>query len=171
MPQVRLCPQDDRGITFPSPPGPAVYLPRWRLRVWVRVGGESQLRQAVFDTGAPAALLSKDVWRPLADDGRIEWVGLPPGAATAPLPRAAVLGGVYPFRLGRMSVELADTDGNALPPVTVYVQCLEDPEAGPAGTRPVPRLLVPGLGGILNGRTLTLSASADGTQWVGQLAE
>jgi hypothetical protein len=154
----------------PAPPGPAVYLPRWRLRVWVRVGGAPRLRQAVFDTGAPAAVLSKDVWRPFADDGRIEWVGPPPGASPGPLPRAAVLGGVHPFRLGRMTIELADLDGNGLPAVPVYVQCLEEPDAGGAGPRPLPRLLVVGMGGILNGRALTLSASPDGTQWAGWLA-
>ena len=64
-----------------------------------------------------------------------------------------------------MSVEVVDLNGGGLPPVPVLVQCVEDDR------KPLPRVLVVGLWGLLNGRTMVLTASADGARWAATLVE
>lgn len=168
MPEIRLYPQDDGGLTIPSATGNAIYLPQFRLRAWVRIGGEYALRQAILDTGAPASIFTKHIWLPLHQSGRIEWLGEPPNPADhTVLPKVILLRGQYPFRLGRVTVELADLDSGSLRPVRILVQCVEDqPER-----EPLPRLLILGVADLLHGRTLTLRASADGAAWRGTISE
>ena len=171
MPRIRLYPQDDGGITIPNPPGAGLYFPEWRLRVWVRVGGQYMQRQAILDTGSTTCIFSSLVWRGFHDRKLIEWVAHPPGTAARDLPRTTVLRGTYPFRLGSVSMQAVDLEGGELKPVPVLVQCTEDDRRQPSDPEPLPRLLVVGLGGMLNGRTLTLSVSADGTKWDAGLSE
>lgn len=173
MPTIRLTPQDDGGVRLADGRGSEAYLPQYRIRAWVKLGTDHRIRQAVLDTGAPAALFSRVVWEPLAGQGEIEWVCHPPGTtARANLPRVVVHGGRYPFRLGRVIVRPVDVDPKAgeLSAAPVFVQCLEDDREAPTDPEPLPRLLVLGLAGFLNGRTLTVAASADGATWAATLA-
>jgi hypothetical protein len=172
MPRVTLSPQDDGGITIANPSGGMIYLPQHRLRVWVRVGGEYACRQAVLDTGTPACILSKKVWQELENAKRIEWICHPPSAdGQHPLPTTTILGGRYPFRLGRIALQLLDFLGGELPEVTVRMLCLEDAPGQPPDQQTLSGWLLLGLEGVLNGRTLTVSASADGSAWAASLAE
>ncbi len=172
MPQIQLYPQDDGGPTLATASGTGIYLPLYRLRVWARLGGEFAQRQAILDTGAPLCILSKQVWAPLHDRGSIEWLCHPPGPdAGESLPRIAVLHGIYPFRLGRLPVQLVDLGTGLLPPTTAMVQCTEDERPDAPGARPLPHLLILGMAGLLNGRKLTLTASRDGPVWSGTLSE
>lgn len=171
MPQVRLTPQDDGGIHLDGQ-RPGVYLPQLRLRVWVKIGTEYRIRQAVFDTGAPAAVFSKPVWEPLAARGEVEWVCHPPdGTDRLLLPRATVLRGRYPFRLGRVTVQPVDLNDGELRPTPVLVQCTEDDRQAVGDPEPLPRLLILGMNGLLSGRTLTITGSPDGATWAAALAE
>lgn len=172
MPTVPLYPQDEGGVTLPTSGGP-LYLPQRRLYVWARVGGEYAPRQAVLDTGAATCVFSRVVWDGFEKRREIEWVSHPPGGSDrSVLPRTTILKGTYPFRLGRVAVQVVEFNGEAaLPPVSVLVQCLEDMPVAPADPPQLPRLLLVGLDGILRGRTLTVTASADGTAWAASLAE
>lgn len=169
MSEIRLYPQDDGGLTIPNASGPSVYLPQFRLRAWVRLAGEYAQRQAVVDTGAPACILTKPIWLPLHQRGRITWLGDSPDVPGKGLPEVLILQGRYPFRLGRITVELVDLDKGRLAPVSALVQCIED-HTDPAAT-PLPRLLILGLADLLLGRTLTLTASTDGRSWTGAISE
>jgi hypothetical protein len=172
MPQVRLLPQGDGGLRLNDGRAPEVYLPSYRLRMWVLLGTDPFPHQAVVDTGAPAAIFPYSVWSKLADRGDITWVRHPPGTtARRNLPRTILLGGSYPFRLGRVVVKPVDFAGGELRPTPVPVQCLEDTLESPADPKPLTGFLVLGLNGRLHGRTLTVSASADGAAWAAALAE
>lgn len=171
MPQtIRLYPQDDGGLMISGPSGKGIYLPQYRLRVWVKVGAEYTRRQAVLDTGSPTCIFSKQVWVPLHDRGEIEWLSHPPSAdiSFALLPRTTFLFGTYPFRLGRVLLQPVDLESGSLNPLPLLVQCTEDEDDALA---PLPRIFILGLAGLLNGRTLTLSASSDGKDWQGTLSE
>lgn len=172
MPEIRLYPQDDGGSTITGPPGAGVYLPQWRLRVWVRLGSEFQVRQAVLDTGAPACILSQQVWAPLHRRGQIEWVcNAPELVPREQLPRLAVVHGRYPYRLGRLRLQPVDLGTGELSARPAVAICTEDERTAPSDPEPLPRLLVPGMGEVLNGRTLQLSVSPDGKRWGGSLSE
>jgi hypothetical protein len=172
MPQVRLTPQDDGGVHLDDGRSPAVYLPQLRLRLWVKVGTEYRIRQAVLDTGAPAAVFSRAVWEPLAARGEIEWVCHAPGGDDRPLlPRTAVLRGRYPFRLGRVTIQPVDLNAGELRPAPLLVQCTEDDPRAAADPEPLPRLLILGMSGFLNGRSLAVAASPDGATWTATLSE
>lgn len=170
MPHIQLTPQDDGGVRLGGGRQPPVYLPKYRLRVWVRVGTDPRARQAVLDTGAPAAVFSRLVWEPFADRGEIEWLCYPPEEAkSGQLPRTRVLGSEHRYRLGRMVIQPVDLDRSELTPTRIPVQCLEDNPLDSSGQPR--RLLVLGLNGLLHGRTLTVSASTDGAAWAAALAE
>lgn len=172
MPQVRLKPQDDGGVTVDDGLHPPVYLPQLRIRTWVKIGTDFQYRQAVLDTGAPASIFSKAVWSKLAEAGQIEWVCHPPDNPDLDhLPRMTVLHGRFPYRLGRTTLQLVELGAGELRPVSVLIQCTEDERRRPDDPEPLPRLLLLGLQGVMNGRTLTLSVSTDGVMWVGELRE
>lgn len=172
MPAIRLYPQDDGGSTITGPPGAGEYLRQWRLRVWVRLGNEFQVRQAVLDTGAPACILSQQVWAPLHQRGQIEWVCNAPGlVAREQLPRLAVVRGRYPYRLGWLRLQPVDLGTGELSARPVVAICTEDGRTVPGDPESLPRLLVLGMAEVLNGRTLQLSVSADGKSWAGSLSE
>ena len=140
---------------------------------WVKIGTDHVVHRAVLDTGAPTCIFRKEKWKKLDERGLIEWVCHPPRMASRDaLPRTTFLGGTYPFRLGRLSLQIVGAKvGDELPPVPVLVQCTEDVPVLPTDPPELPRLLLIGLEGVLNGRTLTVSASADGTEWSASLAE
>jgi hypothetical protein len=145
-------------------------LPVYRLRLWVRVGGEYAQRQAVLDTGAPLTIFSKQVWAPLHARGAIEWIS-PAPAAGQPLSRTTVLHGTYPIRLGRIQVQPVDLATGALRATRILVQCTEDERQQPNDPEPLPRLLIFGMAELLIGRKLTVEVSPDGTVWEGFLYE
>jgi hypothetical protein len=173
MPRVPLYPQDEGGITVPKPNGEREYLPQHRLFVWAKFGGEFAPRQAVLDTGAATCVFSKEVWTKFDQRKGIEWVWHPPGAdPDEVLPRTTILSGTYPFRLGLITVQVVEFNGDTkLGPVRVLVQCTEDKPLLPSDPKQLPRLVLVGLQGVLNGRTLTVTASADGKEWAASLAE
>ena len=173
MPTVPLYPQDEGGVTIRVPGGVPVYLPQYRVYVWVRIGSEYAPRQAVLDTGAASCIFSQAVWEAFDDRNWIEWVSHPPGAdPNEVLPKTTILSGTYPFRLGIVTVQVVEFNGDAkLAPVRVLVQCTEDKPVLPTDPKPLPRLLLVGLHGILNGRTLTVSASPDGKDWAASLTQ
>lgn len=173
MPQIALKISDVGGRTLPASAGGTAYLPQHRLRSWVRLGGELLPREAVVDTGAPACIFSKRVWEKFHSRGAIVWVAHPPTeAGRATLPRVDVHGGNYPFRLGRIRLQLVDLDKNQLAPRDVLVICTEDVPIGPGNGPPeLPRLVLVGLADVMHGRTLRVEASADGQRWAATLSE
>lgn len=170
MPQIQLDVHDAGGRTLPTPAGGTVYLPQRRLHVWARFGRDILARQAVIDTGAPACILSQLSWDDLDARGDISWVAHPPPGVRN-LPRIDVHGGNYPYRLGRIRLQLMDLDGNQLAPHDVFVICTEDAPVWSGDPPQLPRLWLVGLADVMHGRTLRLDASADGTQWAATLAE
>lgn len=173
MPQIALHISDSGGRTLPASAGGTAYLPQRRLRSWVRLGGELLPREAVVDTGAPACIFSKLVWSNFHARGAIAWVAHPPttvGRET--LPRVNVHGGNYPFRLGRIRLQLVDLEKNQLAARDVLVICTEDEPADPANDPPqLPRLILIGLADVMHGRTLLIETSADGQRWAATLSE
>jgi hypothetical protein len=160
---LRLVTQAERGPTFDDGVNPSFALPQWRVRAWVRLGGGLTNWVSLVDTGAPVSLVSKGVWEQLRRQGRIEWVSHAPGVQDDPgrMPRVSVLGARYPYRLGRIDVELTDLGAIDLPAVRVLAQFIED---GPATGGRLPDVIVLGLGfGAFAGRSLVIDFAADGT--------
>jgi hypothetical protein len=171
VPHVHLTVEDAGGRTLPATAG-AIYLAQRRVYAWVRVGRELLPRQAVFDTGAPACIFSWRVWEPFARRGEITWVAHPPAeAGRDSLPRIDVHGGHYPFRLGRIRLQLVDLDGRHLAPREVIVICIEDEPSGTGDPPHLDRLLLVGLADVMHGRALRLEASPEGRQWTATLSE
>jgi hypothetical protein len=173
MPAVPLDAVYEDGRTLPTADGGLIHLHQRRLLAWVTLGTDHVIHRAVVDTGAPTCIFRKETWKKLHGRGQIEWVCHPPGtAAVDALPRTTFLGGTYPFRLGRVSLRIVGAKvGDELSPVPVLVQCTEDTPVMPDDPPALPPLLLIGLEGVLNGRTLTVTASADGTAWAASLAE
>ncbi|QJW96864.1 hypothetical protein [Frigoriglobus tundricola] len=126
-----------------------------------------------MDTGAPASIFSRQVWKAFHTRGDIVWIAHPPTEASREvLPRIDVHGGNYPFRLGRIRLVVVDLDKNQLAPRDVLVICTEDePVDAEADPPELPRLLLIGLADVMNGRSLLLQVSADGQQWTAPLSE
>jgi hypothetical protein len=138
--------------------GDAIVLPRLRLRVLLAFGiprGSSvnfaPPRGAFIDTGAPLSVFPEREWRPWED--RIEWLRFA-GGVTARAPRLRVLGGSYPYRMGRVLVAAADTHGRQLPRVPVIAQFAED-----GGN--LSGILMGMRGGILDGRRLVVDVDRE----------
>jgi hypothetical protein len=114
----------------------------------------------VIDTGAPLCVISRKVWNQPAVADHIEWLAYPPGAPSGNLPKLHITGRTYPFRLGRLPMEVFDLSGVSLPEVPVVAQLLEDV---PASNRPPLRVeLVLGLThGVLDERYLVVRPAAD----------
>jgi hypothetical protein len=124
------------------------------------------MRQVVIDTGAPASILPSRVWSDLDKRGDIMWVsGVNPIGGP---PRITVFGGSYPFRLGRIRLEIVNAGAGQLAARDVAVICTDDPQTAPPHFQ-LPLLL--GLADVMHGRTLTVEASADGQQWMATLSE
>jgi hypothetical protein len=124
------------------------------------------MRQAVIDTGAPASILPSRVWSDLDRRGDISWISSanPVGGP----PHITVFGGRYPFRLGRIRLEIVNVGTGQLAPRDMTAICTDDPQIAP------PHLQLPlilGLADVMHGRTLTVEASADGQQWMASLSE
>lgn len=161
MPRIELTVQDRGGVTAPLAGGP-VYLPNREIRVWGYFGTEPVMRAAVLDTGAPACTLPARVWTALDRRHDITWLG----------PRVSghsikVFGGSYPFRLGRVRLQLVDL-ASELAPRDVIAICTDDPQAT-ASHLQLPLLV--GLADVLHGRSLLVEASADGRTWTAALTE
>ena len=78
------------------------------------IGRVRVLYRAVVDTGAPACILPTRVWTQLDNRGDVAW---PSGVnPVGGLPRITVFGGSYPFRLGRIRLELVDLGTGQLAP-------------------------------------------------------
>jgi hypothetical protein len=126
------------------------------------------MRQAVVDTGAPACILPSRIWNRLDSRGDITWIsGAPMTVPVGGLPHITVFGGQYPFRLGRVRLELVDLVGR-LAPRDVLVICTDDQQSV-APNLQLP--LVVGLADVMNGRSLLLQVSADGQRWTAVLSE
>ena len=173
MSQVHLDVHDVGGKTLATPSGGTFYLRQPRVLAWVRFGREYAMRQVVVDTGAPACILSKQVWADYHARGEIAWVAHPPQAGDRDrLPRTNVHSGFYPYRLGRIRLELMDLGTGQLAPRDVLVICTEDVPLNPNSEPPeLPRLLLIGLADVMHGRALLIEASADGQQWTATLSE
>jgi hypothetical protein len=157
-------------IVIPTDGG-AVRLPLRQIRAWAYFGSEPMMRQAIVDTGCPACTLPKRIWERLDRQSDIAWIADPP--ATVPvgaLTRTTVLlGGRYPYRLGRVRLRIVDLGDGQLAPREVMALCTEDG----AGDRPeAERLpLILGLAEVLNGRALLLQVSENGARWSALLNE
>ena len=53
MPRVPVQVQATAAVTVDDGTNPPITLGQQRLAVWVKLGGESQVRQVIIDTGAP----------------------------------------------------------------------------------------------------------------------
>src|SRR5436309_6700354 len=96
-------------------------------------------------------ILARRVWSEFHSRGDIAWVAHPPGTTEiGGLPRTTVLGTQYPFRLGRVRLELVDFGDGRLAAREVLVICTEDVPP----IRPLPLPLVIGLAEVMNGRSL-----------------
>ena len=169
MPHAALLTQDEGGITLPTPSGGMIYLPKRRVRIWVRLGSEFMLRHAILDTGAPACILPNRIWTSLHGDGEITWEAGPPGIApVANLPRMPIFGERHPFRLGRVRLELADLGDGRLASREVLAICTEDIPPPPNTNRERLPLII-GLSEVLDGRSLLLQVSEDGQRWLAMM--
>lgn len=124
------------------------------------------MRWAVIDTGAPASILPRRVWSRLDSRGDIAWISSanPVGGP----PHITVFGGSYPFRLGRVRLEIVNLGTGQLVLRDVTAICTDDPPITPPHLQ-LPLLL--GLADVMHGRTLTVEVSADGQQWTASLSE
>jgi hypothetical protein len=82
--------------------------------------------EAILDTGAPLSLFPYPVWQSFAD--AVVWIDQPPTGG--PERRVAILGGRFPYRLGRLRIGACDEE-NQLPPVWMNIWFLtaDDPAA------------------------------------------
>ena len=67
-----------------------------------------------------------------------------------------------------IDLQIEDIEGHSLKSSRVPVICTERDQSN---AEPLPRVLLVGLADVLNGRTLSLSSSADGKTWTGTLSE
>jgi hypothetical protein len=149
-----------------DPQGTSVVVPRMRLLTLLDFGPldgaavrtASSIRRALIDTGAALSVFPERVWRSFQH--RIEWLTFAGHSASHQLPRVRVLGGEYPYRMGRVRVAAIDREGHRLPALPVIAQFTED-----AGR--LPRILMGMRGGILEGRRLLLDV-ARGQAWLGE---
>jgi hypothetical protein len=164
---------EEAGLVVSDGVNPPVNLNQLRLFLWVKLGDEYSHRQAVLDTGAPFTILPKQVWAILHRRGSITWVAHTPGTAPrGSLPIVVVGGSRYPFRLGRVAVQVTKLDGSELRPVPVLAQCLEDEQLTPSDPVPLRARPILGLaGGLLHGRQLLVEADAAGQHWSAALVE
>lgn len=151
--------------------GGVIRLPKRQIRAWAYFGSEPAIRQAVVDTGCPVCTLPKRVWEKLNDRGDITWLADPPAAvpATALTRTTILLGGRYPYRLGRVRLRIVDLGDGQLAPREVPVLCTEDDAARRPDSERVP--LIVGLADALNGRALLLQVSEGGARWAAVITE
>lgn len=103
-------------------------LPRGALDTHLPDGLEDNWEPwAILDTGAPLSVFPFKVWEPFAD--AIQWLDQPPAGSTGR--RLTILGGSFPYRLGRLRFGAFDADGNQLPATFSNVWFLEDGPAAP----------------------------------------
>lgn len=169
MPQISLSVQHTGGVTVPVGGGSSLFLPELRILGWGYFGSETQMRQAVIDTGASACLLPFHFWSVFNSRKDITWIGsTPPTVPSGGLPRVSASGGQHSFWLGRVRVALADLGSGLLAPRDVLAMCTDDPHPTPVHLR-LP--LIIGLADVMHGRTLLVEASADGQRWTASLSE
>ncbi len=174
MPTIHLTAGAAGGAELLATAGAYVHLPEFRLYVWVYLGGIGTMERAVFDTGASTCILPSRFWLPLHRRGAITWLTGDPAhfAGSGQAADIAVQGDRYPFRLGRVALELLGVGGSSkmekLSSQDVLVICTYDlPSEPPAEQLP----LVIGLADVVHGRTLQLEASSDGSRWAATLTE
>ncbi len=144
--------------------GELVVIPRLRLETLLDFSSPAGtgaatspiLRDALIDTGAALSVFPEREWRKWEE--RVEWLAWAGQNVGGAVPRVRVLGGNYPYRVGRVSVAAFDVDGRRLPPVPVVGQFAED-----GGS--LSRILVGLHGSILDGRRLVVDATA-GQAWL-----
>jgi len=124
------------------------------------------MRQAIVDTGCPVCTLPKRVWNKFNDRGDISWLAAPPATVSAAelTHTTVLLGGRYPYRVGRVRLRIVDMGDGQLSAIKVLALCTEDAE-----TSEVPLIL--GLAEILNGRSLLIQASESGERWAAVINE
>jgi hypothetical protein len=126
-----------------------------RLATTVFLGDHpALLLDAWFDTGAYLTILPQDAWDHPGVRDRIEWLNLPPGSL--PLSPLTVMGGRYPFRLGRVTMTAIDLRTKRRLSSPVIAKFVEDA----AAPRPLERILIGLRHGLLDGRRLVLEPDA-----------
>jgi hypothetical protein len=160
---------DYRETVVPAAGGGAIRLPRRQIRAWAHFGTERVMRQAVVDTGCPICTLPKRIWEKLDRRGDVAWVADPPATVSAGgiTHTTALLGGRYPYRLGRIRLRIVDLGDGELAPRDVLTLCTEDPAVPPQDPLP----LIIGLAEVMNGRSLLLQVSESGERWLALMTE
>ncbi|MCI0699495.1 MAG: hypothetical protein L0241_00220 [Planctomycetia bacterium] len=125
-------PEDRSGTIYHIP------LPRLTLRLFVLPRDavdrakpdklpDDWMPDTVLDTGAPLTIFPFQVWQPFAD--AIQWLNQPPAGSGGR--SVTILGGTFPYRLGRLRFGAVDLDGNWLPAVSSNAWFLEDTPTAP----------------------------------------
>lgn len=118
--------------------GAAVRFPTYRLYLYLAfvprdyAGGHPldhpgvvSLR-SVLDTGAPLSVFPFPAWSRFPD--YVRWLDQPPAPVSR---RLTILGGTFPYRLGRVKVGAVDRDRRWLPVVTLTGLFLDNVPGGP----------------------------------------
>ena len=171
MPRVPVQVQATAAVTVDDGANPPITLGQQRLAVWVKLGGENQVRQVIIDTGAPVTFIPNRLWVRYSVAGWIRWRCHPPDSFTRDrLPTFQVLGGRYPYRLGYITVQpVGLTAGVELPAVEILAQFLEDRPIAATDPPELPPLIVLGMEqGILRGRYLVVGQDENqfGRAWL-----
>jgi hypothetical protein len=151
-------------LRFVDSRGELVVIPRLRLETLLDFGpprgaGSSSgpfVRGALIDTRAGLSVFPEREWRKW--ESRVEWLAWAGRVAERAPPRVKVLGGNYPYRVGRVWVTALDADGRRLSPVPVVGQFPEDGGG-------LSRILVGLHGSILDRRRLVVDTAA-GQAWL-----
>jgi len=166
MTRIRLRLVETEEIRCVDSRGESLVIPRMRLETLIQFApfkGSSSaasppVRAALIDTDTALSVFPEREWRPW--EHCIEWLTFPAHSASHKLPRIRVLGGQYPYRMGRLQIAVVDEDGHRLPSMPVIAQFTED-----AGS--LSRILMGMRGGILEGRRLLVDV-ARGQAWLGE---
>lgn len=140
MARIRLLLDHRGGVPYARPEdrlGTVFRIPFYRLLVRLTIlppGEDPRVRpddlvnswrpRAILDTGAPLSIFPHPVWQPF--EPAIQWLVQPPNAVR----QVTVLGGTWPYRLGRVRAGATDRDGRWPPAVWVNALFL-DPVPNP----------------------------------------
>jgi hypothetical protein len=96
----------------------------WRKKSHVP---ESRIVSSIIDTGSPISVFHYETWHPYRSE--IRWLTPLPKDATQTL---TVLGGKWPYRLGRIRIAAFDDAGGWIPPIKTLALFLEDSPGCPS---------------------------------------
>ena len=133
MGRFKVYPHDESALTLDDGHGVPTTIYQARLRTWGRIEPEYSLRQMIVDTGCSLSLFTKQSW--VRFQRHIQWIQFAPmhfphrghSKSLAKLPKANVLGGTFPYRLGTLDLAVTDLERTTFSTnITVLAKFLED---------------------------------------------